>query len=422
MHTVELRLHTADGRVRLVESVCQNLISDADVGGVVWNGRDVTDRRALEDRLSHQASHDPLTGLPNRTLLIDRLETALDGRIAPPRGLAAILIDLDGFKNVNDSLGHGAGDELLRAVAQRLLGCLRKGDTAARLGGDEFAVLAVVESVEQAAVAGQRILDVLHRPFTVAGQEVRISASVGITQHAGFGTAEELLRDADIAMYVAKNTGKGRLEIFDPVMRARAAHRLSLQQDLARAVELGEIEVYFQPVVDLRTFRAAVAGGAGPVAAPGRLADAGRPVRADRRGVGGDRGDRTGGAAPGLRGGPDLARPGARLRPPGDRGQRVAAAAAQRCAVRPRGGGAAGDRPAPQDAHPGDHRERRAGRSRPQRDRGAGPVARARGADLGRRLRLRLLVGRLPERPRRATPSRSTSRCSTSTPSDAGRW
>jgi diguanylate cyclase (GGDEF)-like protein/PAS domain S-box-containing protein len=254
VHTVELRLHTADGRVRLVESVCQNLISDADVGGVVWNGRDVTDRRALEDRLSHQASHDPLTGLPNRTLLITRLEMALDGRSHRPGGLAAILIDLDGFKNVNDSLGHGAGDELLRAVAQRLLGCLRKGDTAARLGGDEFAVLAVVESVEQAAVAGQRILDVLHRPFNVDGQEVRISASLGITQHAGFGTGEELLRDADIAMYVAKNTGKGRLEIFDPVMRARAAHRLSLQQDLARAVELGEIEVYFQPVVDLRTF------------------------------------------------------------------------------------------------------------------------------------------------------------------------
>jgi diguanylate cyclase (GGDEF)-like protein/PAS domain S-box-containing protein len=254
-HTVELRLGTADGRVRLVESVCQNLLADADVGGLVWNGRDVTDRRALEDRLSHQASHDPLTGLPNRTLLIDRLDTALAGRPAAPSRVAVILLDLDGFKSVNDTLGHGAGDELLRAAAQRLLGSVRKGDIAARLGGDEFAVLAGVEHPEQAIVAGQRIVDVLRQPFTLAGREVRISASIGIAYNEGCSSAEELLRDADIAMYAAKNTGKGRVEVFEPDMRERASRQISLQQDLARAVDLHEIEVHFQPIISLTTLR-----------------------------------------------------------------------------------------------------------------------------------------------------------------------
>jgi len=254
-HTVELRLRTADGRVRLVESVCQNLLADADVGGLVWNGRDVTERRALEDRLSHQASHDPLTGLPNRTLLIDRLEAALSRQTPVATPVSVILVDLDGFKSVNDTLGHAAGDELLRAAAKRLDGSIRKGDTAARLGGDEFAVVAVADRAEQAVAAGQRIVDVLRQPFTLAGQEVRISASIGVAYHSGSSSAEEMLREADIAMYVAKNTGKGRLEIFEPGMHARAAHRISLQQDLARAVDLGEIEVHFQPVIDLKTLR-----------------------------------------------------------------------------------------------------------------------------------------------------------------------
>jgi diguanylate cyclase (GGDEF)-like protein len=166
-----------------------------------------------------------------------------------------ILVDLDGFKSVNDTLGHAAGDELLRTAAQRLRGCVRTGDTAARLGGDEFAVVATVERPDQAVVAGQRIVDVMRQPFILATQEVRISASIGVAHDSGRGSAEELLRDADIAMYVAKNTGKGRLEVFEPGMRVRAARRISMQQDLARAVDLGEIEVYFQPIIDLKTFR-----------------------------------------------------------------------------------------------------------------------------------------------------------------------
>ena len=250
VHTIELRLCTRDGRVRSVEAVCQNLLADADVGGLVWNGRDVTERRALQDELTRQAHHDPLTGLANRALLLDRLRGALAG----DGTVSVILIDLDGFKNVNDTLGHPAGDGLLRSAAQRLLGCVRAEDTTARLGGDEFAVV-TRSGPEQAHIVGRRIVEALRRPFGVAGHEVRIGASVGVVHGDGREPAEDLLRDADIAMYVAKNAGKGRLEVFEPAMRVRAAQRTSLQQELARAVEAGDIEVHYQPIVDLRTFR-----------------------------------------------------------------------------------------------------------------------------------------------------------------------
>ena len=253
VHTIELRLCTRDGRVRLVEAVCQNLVEDPDVGGLVWNGRDVTDRRAFEDELSRQALHDPLTGLPNRMLLLNRLTEALRSEPGSESSVSVILVDLDGFKNVNDALGHPAGDELLRIAAQRLLGCVREGDTAARLGGDEFAVLA--GHSHHAVAVGRRIVDILSQPFTLAGQEVRVSASIGIAHHQGSEAAEDLLRDADIAMYVAKNRGSGRVEVFEPAMGVRASRRISLQQQVARAVDLGEIEVHYQPIIDLKTSR-----------------------------------------------------------------------------------------------------------------------------------------------------------------------
>jgi diguanylate cyclase (GGDEF)-like protein/PAS domain S-box-containing protein len=175
VHTIELRLCTRDGRVRTVEAVCQNLLADTDVAGLVWNGRDVTDRRALEVELTHQARHDPLTGLANRVLLLDRLR----GASAAGTTVAVIVIDLDGFKNVNDTLGHPAGDELLRSAAQRLLGCVRPEDTTARLGGDEFAVL-TDGGPEVAQTVGRRIVEALRRPFGVAGTRcgsARASAS-----------------------------------------------------------------------------------------------------------------------------------------------------------------------------------------------------------------------------------------------------
>jgi Amt family ammonium transporter len=253
VHTIELPLRTRDGRVRLVEAVCQNLVEDPDVGGLVWRGRDVTDRRAFEDELSRQALHDPLTGLPNRVLLLERLTGALRSELASESSVSLIVVDLDGFKNVNDALGHPAGDELLQFAVQRLLGCVREEDTAARLGGDEFAVL--VGHPHHAVSIGRRIVDVLSRPYTVAGQEVRVSASIGIAHRQGPESAEDLLRDADIAMYVAKNRGSGRVEVFEPAMGVRASRRISLQQQLARAVDLGEIEVHYQPIIDLRTSR-----------------------------------------------------------------------------------------------------------------------------------------------------------------------
>ena len=253
VHTIELRLRTRDDRVRLVEAVCQNLVEDPDVGGLVWNGRDVTDRRAFEDELSRQTLHDPLTGLPNRVQLLNRLTEALRSEPGSESSVSVILVDLDRFKNVNDALGHPAGDELLRIAAQRLLGCVREGDTAARLGGDEFAVLS--GHSHQATAIGRRIVDILSQPFTVAGQEVRVSASIGIAHRQGSEPAEDLLRDADIAMYVAKNRGSGRVEVFEPAMRVRASRRISLQQQLARAVDLAEIEVHYQPIIDLKTSR-----------------------------------------------------------------------------------------------------------------------------------------------------------------------
>jgi diguanylate cyclase (GGDEF)-like protein len=173
--------------------------------GLVLNTRDVSDRKKLEAKLVHQAFHDGLTGLANRTLFAERVE------------LAVLFIDLDDFKHVNDSLGHAAGDQLLIAAARRLQGCLRPTDTAARLGGDEFAVLLErVTDAEAAAVAGP-VLDTLHQPFGLNGRTIPIKASLGVaTGLPGADEAEELLRNADVAMYAAKAEGKDRSELFRP--------------------------------------------------------------------------------------------------------------------------------------------------------------------------------------------------------------
>ncbi len=204
--------------------------------------------RDSEAKLSHQALHDPLTGLPNRTLLLDRLRMALAERGDPQ--VAMLFVDLDGFKVVNDSLGHDAGDALLVKAAQRISGVLRPADTAARIGGDEFAILCKTPTrLSTGMSVAERIIDALASPFVIAEREAFVTASIGIAAHDG--TPEELLRDADVAMYRAKASGKGGYAVFEPEMRVDAMWRLELEADLQRALEQRELVLHYQPIVEL---------------------------------------------------------------------------------------------------------------------------------------------------------------------------
>ncbi|MBW3562177.1 MAG: EAL domain-containing protein [Actinobacteria bacterium] len=257
MPLVECRLRAKDGTWRHVESVGNNLLHDPSLRGFVLNTRDVTDRKSLESQLEYRAFHDELTRLANRALFTDRVEHAVarvvDRRAEP---IAVLFLDLDGFKNVNDRLGHATGDELLVQVADRLRTCLRDADTAARLGGDEFAVLLEDMADESGpARVAERILKTLRQPFDVAGTEVTIDASIGIAAATGGETAEDVLRNADIAMYTAKGSGKGRYDIFEPRMHAAVVERLELESDLARAIDADEFVLHYQPIVELASKR-----------------------------------------------------------------------------------------------------------------------------------------------------------------------
>jgi diguanylate cyclase (GGDEF)-like protein/PAS domain S-box-containing protein len=243
--TVDFRVQASDGRWRNIEAVGRNLLEDSAIHGIVWNGRDVTDRRLLEEQLTHQAYHDALTGLPNRALLAEHLELAG----ASGRDVAVLLIDLDGFKAVNDTMGHPAGDELLRQVAGRLTGCLRADDTAARLGGDEFAAIVDTRSDVDLKAIADRILVAIREPFAIGGRTVIVGASIGVATSRI--DASDLLRDADIAMYNAKAAGKNRVELFEPLMLDQTTEQSTLEQQLSGAVARGEFEVYYQPIVDL---------------------------------------------------------------------------------------------------------------------------------------------------------------------------
>jgi diguanylate cyclase (GGDEF)-like protein len=213
----------------------------------------VSQLRELQGRLEHQAYHDPLTGLANRALFLDQLtELLASGR----RDYTVLFLDLDDFKTINDSLGHAIGDELLEAVAGRLRGTLKRDDLAARLGGDEFAVLLYdVHNGDDVARVADRVIKLLGRPFSVAGHEISAHASLGIVEGwtAEVADAEELLRNADVAMYTAKNAGKQRHEVFEPAMHAAVLRRHRLKEDLQRAAERGELIVEVQPIVELDT-------------------------------------------------------------------------------------------------------------------------------------------------------------------------
>ena len=246
-----------DGTNFPVEYMSSPILQDGEVVGAVVTFKDITERKALEAQLHHQAFYDPLTGLPNRALFMDRLEHASIRANRRESSVAVLFADLDNFKVTNDSLGHKIGDELLKAVAERLKTCLRPEDTAARLGGDEFTILVEdVASVDEGVQIAERIADVLQPPFTLEGQEVFITTSIGIALNISTQErAEDLLRHADLAMYRAKHRGKARYEVFEPNMSIEALRRLRLENELRRALERGEFKVYYQPIVTIEDGR-----------------------------------------------------------------------------------------------------------------------------------------------------------------------
>jgi diguanylate cyclase (GGDEF)-like protein/PAS domain S-box-containing protein len=228
----------------------------ANLVGIIGVSADISERKALEAELERRAAHDLLTDLPNRHAFVERLGHALQrtGRKDERAGVGVLFMDLDGFKTVNDSLGHEAGDRLLVAVAGRIQNLLRYEDTLARFGGDEFAVLLErVEDPSEAIRVARRIVEGLREPFSVADYRVSVNTSIGIAL-GGADTAdpEGMLREADTAMYRAKEQAPGRYEVFDPAMHARAQERLELEAELGRAVEQGEFVLHYQPIVSLR--------------------------------------------------------------------------------------------------------------------------------------------------------------------------
>jgi diguanylate cyclase (GGDEF)-like protein/PAS domain S-box-containing protein len=249
----EVRVRHADKSWVVIEAVAKNLLDDPAVGGIVVNYRDVTARKTLEDELKRQAFHDSLTGLANRALFADRLQHAISRAERAPTALAVLFIDLDDFKTVNDSLGHSEGDLLLTEVAERLRAGVRAGDTIARMGGDEFAVLVEDPGDADAPLeVGRRLLSHLEAPFIHGGKELFVRASIGIaTTRSRDHTADEVLRNADVAMYTAKSKGKNRLEVFEPGMHTAALTRLALKGDLERALERDEFTLAYQPIVRL---------------------------------------------------------------------------------------------------------------------------------------------------------------------------
>ncbi|WOX21918.1 putative bifunctional diguanylate cyclase/phosphodiesterase [Streptomyces solicathayae] len=229
-------------------------------GGLIFNSRDVTERVRLQAQLLHNAEHDPLTDLPNRALFTERVRKALSGRRAGDSGTAVLFIDLDGFKGVNDRLGHQAGDELLIQAARRLHDSVRAGDTAARLGGDEFAALILGDGGRDQSARECQVHDIadrlrlmLSQPYRVEGTEVRVAASIGVAFAEPGISAGDLLRNADLAMYRAKAGGKDRVELYAPQMQAEVVRRTELAARLRTALLDGEFALLHQPVVDLTT-------------------------------------------------------------------------------------------------------------------------------------------------------------------------
>jgi diguanylate cyclase (GGDEF)-like protein/PAS domain S-box-containing protein len=254
--TFEYRLLHGDGGWRVLESTASNLLGQPAVAGIVLNAHDITDHKRAQAKLLHDALHDELTGLPNRALFMDRLRHSMErSRREPERLTAVLFLDLDRFKIVNDSLGHLVGDELLIQISGSLAAALRPSDTIARVGGDEFAILLEGgRDVSDAVRVAERIHDRLTTAINLGGHEVFITASIGIAVHTPeYERPEDLLRDADTAMYRAKSSGRACHVVFNRVMHRFVMARLQLETDLRRAVERGQLRVHYQPFVDLAT-------------------------------------------------------------------------------------------------------------------------------------------------------------------------
>ncbi|MFC7528699.1 putative bifunctional diguanylate cyclase/phosphodiesterase [Actinoplanes sp. GCM10030250] len=263
---LELPVRHRDGRVRQAEMTITNLLSDPNVAGLVLNTRDISERKELQDQLVHEAYHDALTQLANRALFRERLAGALQKR-EDGGEVTVLFLDLDGFKEVNDSLGHLAGDQLLVQVADRLRASVRDGDLVARFGGDEFAVL--IESApgtgdDEAALVAQRIIEVLEEPFASEARSIHVQASIGLAAAGLLATAglladaeadiaDQLMRNADLAMYKAKSAGGSGYASYDPEMLSGLVARLELEADLRVALERGQLRLHYQPTIDLAT-------------------------------------------------------------------------------------------------------------------------------------------------------------------------
>ena len=257
--SMELRCLAGDGSELWVVLHCSRYEDPGGAGHcLIYQLHDITSRHLAESRLHHIAYHDGLTDLANRTCFHERLEVAVEHtRLDAKERFAVLFLDLDRFKIVNDSLGHIAGNELLREVAQRLRACVRPRDLVARLGGDEFAILLEdLHDIEAGMRLAQRVLDVLTQPVAINGTEIMPGASVGITfSDLGYRTVDEVLRDADLAMYEAKAAGRGRVALFDSSMHERVAEKLALEADLRRAIGEGQLSVHFQPMYELEPYR-----------------------------------------------------------------------------------------------------------------------------------------------------------------------
>jgi diguanylate cyclase (GGDEF)-like protein/PAS domain S-box-containing protein len=247
----EARWRHHDGSWRPAETLITDLQDDPALGGLVLNTRDISERRGLEDELAHRALHDPLTDLANRALFKESVERALRRTGRNGRSVAVVFLDIDDFKRVNDSLGHESGDRMLTTLAERVKQSIRPYDVAARLGGDEFAVLLENADLRVASSVAERMIRGLEAPIQVDGREVTAKGSLGIAVGGPGDDVEDVMRNADVAMYMAKARGKGRYEVFEAGMNASAVERMELAADLRRAVESRQFLLHYQPIVSL---------------------------------------------------------------------------------------------------------------------------------------------------------------------------